>query len=854
MKECKISANSTCEQVAEDLFMNLKLKEEDKKIFIKEGISGDILYMLDIDHIKKELKFKPILANKIKKYLEENKEKFKPKEISENIPIKNEEEIKAFFEKFIGYKDNLDSIKGENDLRQLKTEDMVKLGLNLGQRIKLVRYINYFNSLKEKKEIKITITKDSNDVDALNYLKNELNISQESIEKIGLDSDIANTLFDSEVLTENVLNEYLESKDIKQDEYDSLMKFIKLRDEMEENEKNEVKRKCKSIESDKIEYLKKDIEPFQKNSDYNIFFILSTKNETFSNLRFAVFQTRGFISSKYINRYFYLINSSSYKYKEQNFFMLLFQVILDNPIHSFCVNVIDQDKNPNSPIYESEEIIMEKEFDNNFVLSIEKINKDFFPPTPNDIIFTEYLNYFFDEKNEKKMIKKNLIEILNMSIANHKKTIFLSGKNILKFIKNCIDLNISPISFESIKLLENEKTLDKKYYISDDLIRNNFQAKERIMINTIMLKIFAKFDVNKLLEMINDPEICKIFFDLINYPPLQIKFDDIKQKMNNEQIKELQNKLLRIIKGTKDIKNIIRMGNGLESSLEFIKDNMKKIIEIIDNEKSQFNGLQLNDPMVNDDIEKVSKYYNAIDADFKSFNRQYSLLNKKYILEKMVDIYKNKDKIEEYILLKNILEKDKNVDTKIIQDYRDNIHNKGKSLIEKGKMTNKQIIKFIKEQDYYYSFDKPFIYDRKKRDAKIFSFIGITSKCPDFKENIKLIKDNELYKLYDKSTPELKDFFYKEILKQMETFNDMESIFETFPQSYIKGRFLLFINRKFKELLNLIIENNCDISYSVIDQWLKVNYEAGLLNELGEIIIELNKLNKFNLFTSHYYI
>ena len=49
------------------------------------------------------------------------------------------------------------------------------------------------------------------------------------------------------------------------------------------------------------------------------------------------------------------------------------------------------------------------------------------------------------------MIKKNLIEILNMSIANNKKTIFLSGKNILKFIKNCIDLNISPISFENIK-------------------------------------------------------------------------------------------------------------------------------------------------------------------------------------------------------------------------------------------------------------------------------------------------------------------------------------------------------------------------------------------------------------------
>ena len=154
MKGCKISADSTCEEVAEDLSINCKLKEDDKNKFIKEGISGDILYMLDNNNIKNDLKMKIGPEKRITKYLEENKDKFKPKEIKENIPIKKEEEIKTFFEKFIGFKGNLDTIKEENDLKQLKKEDMEKLGLNLGQRIKLARYIDYFNSLKEKKRLK----------------------------------------------------------------------------------------------------------------------------------------------------------------------------------------------------------------------------------------------------------------------------------------------------------------------------------------------------------------------------------------------------------------------------------------------------------------------------------------------------------------------------------------------------------------------------------------------------------------------------------------------------------------------------------------------------------------------------
>ena len=262
MKGCKISADSTCEEVAEDLSINCNLKEDDKNKFIKEGISGDILYMLDNNNIKNDLKMKIGPEKRITKYLEENKDKFKPKEIKENIPIKNDEEIKTFFEKFIGFKGNLDTIKEENDLKQLKKEDMEKLGLNLGQRIKLARYIDYFNSLKEKKEIKITITKETNDDDALNYLKTELNISEESIENLGLDSDVADTLLGSNALSENDLNECLEKKQIKKQEYDSLMKFIKLRDEMKEKESNKISKNSNKEDISKFmkEKLNFDIE------------------------------------------------------------------------------------------------------------------------------------------------------------------------------------------------------------------------------------------------------------------------------------------------------------------------------------------------------------------------------------------------------------------------------------------------------------------------------------------------------------------------------------------------------------------------------------------------------------------
>ena len=223
MAESSLSIDSTSEELADYFIKNCKLSKEEKEIFIKEGISGDVL--LEAISSLKELGIKPTPIVKIKSFLKNKEAKFKPKEITEKISISNEEDIKSFFEKYIGFKGDVTSqIKGENELISLGEEDMKKSGLNFGQRKRLIRYINHFKVLKSKKDITITITKESNEKEVNAFLKNELNLSEKTIEEIALDAQV---LFE---LTEEEINDY--SDLMKTEEYEMLKKFIKKRDEM----------------------------------------------------------------------------------------------------------------------------------------------------------------------------------------------------------------------------------------------------------------------------------------------------------------------------------------------------------------------------------------------------------------------------------------------------------------------------------------------------------------------------------------------------------------------------------------------------------------------------------------------
>ena len=170
-------------------------------------------------------------------------------------------------------------------------------------------------------------------------------------------------------------------------------------------------------------------------------------------------------------------------------------------------------------------------------------------------------------------------------------------------------------------------------------------------------------------------------------------------------------------------------------------------------------------------------------------------------------------------------------------------------LIKYNKMTTKEIIDFIKCKDYFYYSNS--CYSDRRRDHGIFKYIEITSKNNYYKENIKLIKENGLYKLFDNSIPMIRDYFYIEILKQIDTFKDINNIFEIFPDNYIKGSLLSLINSKIMKILKDIDLKNINISYPIIDKWITFNTKDEKYGKLKEIT---ETLKKFDHLTSNYYI
>ena len=201
--EEEISIESTKEEVAEYFLKTFKIPENSKNNLIKEDISGEVLPdLIDGDFIYLGIKLGPKV--KIKKFLKEHEEKFKPKDITETIKGKsNKEIIKNFFEKCLSFQGNINGYLNRKRLIELEgnEEEMKKMGLNLGQRKKLIRYINYFKTLKdeESEDDFIYIDEESNDEDVAKFLRLKSKLSQESIISLGLDAQSLLLLDEAEI-------------------------------------------------------------------------------------------------------------------------------------------------------------------------------------------------------------------------------------------------------------------------------------------------------------------------------------------------------------------------------------------------------------------------------------------------------------------------------------------------------------------------------------------------------------------------------------------------------------------------------------------------------------------------------
>ena len=145
-----ITSNSSKEEIAEFFKSKFNISEQSKNNIIKEDISGDILLSLsDKDFKSLDIKIGP--KKKIEKYLSQNKANFPKKKINEKIDNSSSvEEVNKFLKECIGY--TVDEELDGKKLLEIDKENMIKMGLNLGQIKRLENYINYFKSIaKEEK-------------------------------------------------------------------------------------------------------------------------------------------------------------------------------------------------------------------------------------------------------------------------------------------------------------------------------------------------------------------------------------------------------------------------------------------------------------------------------------------------------------------------------------------------------------------------------------------------------------------------------------------------------------------------------------------------------------------------------
>ncbi len=245
-----ISSNSSKEEVANFFVEKFKINEKEKQNLINEDICGDVLLDLE-DKDFKSLKIRTGPNTKIKTFLRENQDKFKEKTISEKITSKSsKEEVANFFGRCLNYKGEL-NLDGKS-LIELNEEKIEKLGLNMGQKKRIIKYIKYFRTLKiEEPEItEIILTRESSEEEVAKYLKKKLNFRDDAIDALALDGDSLFSLEEKDID---------DADELKQEEKDKLKKLIKELKNEGTQEETEIILTRESSEEEVAKYLKKKL-------------------------------------------------------------------------------------------------------------------------------------------------------------------------------------------------------------------------------------------------------------------------------------------------------------------------------------------------------------------------------------------------------------------------------------------------------------------------------------------------------------------------------------------------------------------------------------------------------------------
>ena len=948
----KITSSSTPEELS-NFFLQDKFKfsKEIVNNIIKQEISGDILPSLeDPDFLSLGIKLGP--KKKIQKYLKENKANFPESKYDVIIRSKStKEEVKDFFDKYLGFKEDLD-LDGK-DLLELDKDDIENIGLVLGKRKKLENYLKYFKSIKqEEKEEK----------------KDEVNAGAKEEKKEEKKEE-------NEIIIDNNINNKDNKDGAKKEEEPPKVEII--------DEKQLIENKYK---------------PLNLESKYNIFFMLSLTTN-FDKEIFSIEITNGEKGEKCINYQFKIISDEeTTALDEEKRRIIIVQVPTEKKIKKIVVKIVKKekiiikediipDKKDENEIIEEKEkkeknkgeeekknekkeeekkkeskeegkkeenkeedekekekskeekneeekkeesnenneddkkdkeevkskedenkekekkeikqqitekiiiteyistIIINNEFDNYFHfsnLTFENLTDNLVLEEKVNSIFDKYLSYFLHEyiipkKNFKKDIIQSLLYLISITTKGQETT--FSYNNLFFIFKSCLELKLKINNISAINLIDEVINVEPKNILTSDelddlyiLIEDKDKEKKEqaikkfasFIINFYSSNIEYKSFIQDFIDSKNNKYYIRDIFTLLIQEDL--KFADLGDLDNKIRLKKLKENFISVANTKEEINYILnKITPGLIDNLKFISENINLICKILeqnaeknkkekkDKKKEEFNYiLNIPGPEKEDDLKQIGEILLKILNDMK--NKKYALLNFNQIFNQLVDIYAN-ETLDEFYNLKSLINTLNNQLSNItIENYYTKIHQKGMNLIKMEEMNDaEEIIKFIYEKDIFYQDEK--YVNSEFRDPLIFSYIPIGNHYPDYLHNINLLKEKEVWKLFNKSNMNIINAFHQVFLDQVNDTKDLVSLLDIFPNEYIKKEFTVKISDKLREIIHTCFEgNDFGNNYNLfrIFERILILHEINRLDVLEQIKF-INE-NFDDRFTSNYYI
>ena len=745
----------------------------------------------------------------------------------------SKEVVKNFLQNKLSFSDNSVNqmdFDGKS-LLKLKEYQIKNLNINDEEKNKLKTYL-------KKDQIRLINEKDEKSISE--FLDDKFGLSIETFNDNILET-ISNLIKSEE---KNILEKYILSK-VKAGEGETLKKAKPIREVRNHLSKE---KKFSNLKDYKLVN-------FVKNNNYNIIFFIALKENDIKDYCLSIYEE---YEDSYLNHKPKYIYDNSFQTTKNEWVKVLFIHIQSEIPFKNKVNIyLNKYEIENHAYLNIDSKIKwfynfsNLNFDNYNVLEELKIHH---------IIFFYYDFIFGEKKNFEKAIKVEFLKDY-FEFVNTTDDATLYADTFLNIFKQSLALKVEPKNINSIKIHEIEKNKEmdiqpKDYLTADDIDKLKLEIQKSKFIEYIVI-IYAKTDIKQLLKLIQSKsykKYCRMILNLVKdkklFRGLFLEFRD------KAIINTLEKNLLSVSNSKDDINFILSLAIGLSDNLKFIKENFNEIYKILDSEHSlpQFLNfysytLYLLIPHEKDTIDDIIINFSQIvkitkEKNYKpiiDYNEEFDILISFYgsSNRKLSELCK----IHNY---KNLVRSDLKDDLIII--FYEKIHSKGISLIRNGMMKMEEIATFITTQDIFYFSER--YRKSEKRDPKIFDYIHITDDDKNYLNNLKIIEEKQIMKLFNDLNIDNEEKLYKTLLNQMKKIRDFKSIFQLFPTNNINMRFAKLINEKFGELIYFALDDveHENIIYYVFDKVLIINeYNVMDLNPIVE------KIQMKYDFTSKYY-